>query len=273
VVFDDGNHVLKTLEFDQPVTWLAEELRRDDNLWDRQWAIAQLARHPDDHDAAAALTDAATHADYYATRLQAVEVLGDFPAASAMSALAEAAKDTSAAVRAAAVSAMGKVGGTAVGSIARDLFQRDSSDEVRAAALGTLVQSDPAHAHDVLAQALTTPSYRDGIQSAAFQGIIQTNDTAFIPQVDAAVAQQEYPVHVLAVLGARGNARALSLVTAHLNDPRAGVRRWTVNAFASTMARVDKTETVRQLKSAVGGITYPDTRRQVTDLIATLEKP
>jgi aminopeptidase N len=273
VVFDEGNRILKTLTFDQPVSWLAEQLRHDDNLWDRQWAIAQLARHVGDGDAGTALADAATHADYYLTRVEAVNALSAFPAAIATSALADAAKDTSAAVRSAAVRAMAKPGDTAVVRVAGDLFHHDSSYDVRAAALGTLVQADPAHAHDVLAAALAIPSYRDAIQSAAFQGIIQTNDTMFIDQVDALIAQEAYPAYVLATFGARGNARALDIVIRHLNDPRAAVRRWVANALSNTMARVNKGVAVARLQAAVAGITYPETRQQVTELIARLDKP
>jgi aminopeptidase N len=36
VVFDDGNTILKELTFDQPTAWLATELERDPDLWDRQ---------------------------------------------------------------------------------------------------------------------------------------------------------------------------------------------------------------------------------------------
>jgi aminopeptidase N len=273
VIFDDGNRMLKTLTFNQPVSWLAEELRHDDNLWDRGWAIEQLAKHPADRDAVAALIDAAAHADYYLTRAEAVEVLGDFLPAIAMTALTNATRDTSAAVRAAAVGAMAKTGGPAVAPLARNLFEHDSSYVVRAAALTTLAQSDPAHVHDVLGTAVATPSYQDVIQSAALQAIIQTNDTSVIAEVDAAITQQEFPAHVLAVLGAHGNAHALRLITAHLNDPRAGVRRFAVSAFANTMARVDKGKTLQQLKFAVARITYPGTRQQVTELIARLEKP
>ena len=273
VVFDDGNRILKSLVFDQPVAWLAEELRRDDNLWDRRWAIAELARHPGDPVAVAALVEAATRADYYLTRVEAVEALGDLPASTAMAALSAAARDTSAAVRTAAVAAMARSGGAAAAAVARDLFQHDSSYAVRAAALQTLVQADPAHAHDLLARALATASYRDVIAGAALQGILQTNDTTLVDRVDAAIAQQEFPAHVLAALGARGNAHALDLITGHLNDRRAGVRRWTVNAFSNTMARVNKGVTLQRLRSVVAGIRDPATRQQVTDLIARLDKP
>src|SRR5437667_5664236 len=39
VVFDDGNRVLKTLSFEEPTAWLATQLRRDADLWNRGWAI------------------------------------------------------------------------------------------------------------------------------------------------------------------------------------------------------------------------------------------
>ncbi|MGH7594263.1 MAG: M1 family aminopeptidase, partial [Gemmatimonadales bacterium] len=273
VVFDDGNRILKSLSFDQPTVWLANQLRRDANLWDRQWAIDQLALHQADPGAALALTQAATHADYYLTRVQAVEALAAFPAGVAVGALADAAKDTSAAVRSAALTAMARSGGAAAAAIARTVFLHDSSYEVRAAALVTLAQADPAQVHDLLARGITTPSYRDVIQSAAFRAIIETNDTSFIGLVDAAIAQQEYAAHVLAILGARGNVHALDLVTGHLTDQRSAVRRWTVNAFRNSMTHVDKRVALQRLRAALPGIAYADTRQQVTDLMASLERP
>src|SRR5229473_619519 len=54
VVFDDGNTILKELTFDQPTAWLATQLKRDPDLWNRQWAIEQLAQRPADAAAVAA---------------------------------------------------------------------------------------------------------------------------------------------------------------------------------------------------------------------------
>src|SRR3989441_499394 len=67
VVFDDGNTILKELTFDQPTPWLATQLKRDPDLWNRQWAIEQLAQRPTDAAAVAALAEAATGADYFRT--------------------------------------------------------------------------------------------------------------------------------------------------------------------------------------------------------------
>src|SRR6266513_448988 len=68
VVFDDGNTILKELTFDQPTPWLATELKRDPDLWNREWVIEQLAQRPADAAAVAALAQAATGADYFRTR-------------------------------------------------------------------------------------------------------------------------------------------------------------------------------------------------------------
>ena len=79
VVFDDDNTLLKTLNFEQPTAWLATQLRRDPDLWNRLWAIQQLAARGADTVAAAALVQAATGADYFRTRAHAVEALASCP--------------------------------------------------------------------------------------------------------------------------------------------------------------------------------------------------
>lgn len=273
VIFDDGNRMLKTLSFDQPVSWLAEQLRRDTDLWDRAWAIEQLGRHPTDAAAAAALANAAVGADYFLTRAQSIEALADFPAALAMHAVVAATTDTSAAVRTAAVTALDKFGGDSVAALARRAFRTDPSYGVRAAALLTAAHADPAHASDIIGDGLATTSYRDAILSAALQAVVQLNDTGHVAAVDAAIAQLEDPAHVLAVLAARGDTRARDLLMGHLNDKRAAVRRWSLNAISNTMVRVNKVFAVEQLKNALAGLTYPAMRQQVTELIATLAKP
>ena len=60
VVFDAGNAVVKTLDFAQPTPWLATLLEREQNLWNRAWAIGQLRSRHADTAAAGALTRAAT---------------------------------------------------------------------------------------------------------------------------------------------------------------------------------------------------------------------
>src|SRR5258706_13947373 len=107
VIFDDGNTILKSLTFEQPTAWLAPQLQRDPDLWDRHWVIAQLGQRRADTAAAAAIAWAATGADYFLTRADAAGALGPFPPAAGLPALQPAPKDTPVQVRAAAGEALG----------------------------------------------------------------------------------------------------------------------------------------------------------------------
>jgi aminopeptidase N len=90
VIFDEGNTILKTLSFDQPVSWLAAQLERDPDLWNRHWAIERLTTHLPDSTAVTALARAATSSDYFLTRMEAAESLGSAPTAVALPAGARA---------------------------------------------------------------------------------------------------------------------------------------------------------------------------------------
>src|SRR6266550_2977623 len=92
VIFDDGNTILKRFTFDQPTAWLATQLKRDPDLWNRHWVIAQLGGRPTDAAAGAALAQATTGADYFLTRVAAANALAAFPAAVALPALQAAMK-------------------------------------------------------------------------------------------------------------------------------------------------------------------------------------
>src|SRR5213595_1055687 len=269
VVFDDGNTILKELTFDQPTTWLATQLKRDPDLWNRQWAIEQLAHRPADAAAVAALAEAATRADYFRTRAGAVEALAGLPAASAAAALEAALRDTAAQVRRAGMTALGQLGGARTAELARATFHTDPSYEVRAAALTALVRADSTARDSAIAWGLATPSYQDVIQEAAYRIIAQTGDTAAIPRVEARIATDRLAAHVLAALAARGSARALDVLAAHLNDDRAAARRWVVEAFQFTLPRQLG---VPLLQATVGSLQYADTKKNVDAALQQLQK-
>jgi HEAT repeat protein len=91
--------------------------------------------------------------------------------------------------------------------------------------------------------------------------------------VEGLLDLQELPAHVLAILGARGDRRSLDALTRHLNDDRAGVRRWVLNAFQETLGNVNRALAVERLKQALDGATRAETREAVRDLLRRLEKP
>jgi hypothetical protein len=111
------------------------------------------------------------------------------------------------------------------------------------------------------------------IQAAALRAVAQTNDTTQAAAVERLLDQDEFPAQVLAALGARGGAGALDALTRHLNDDRAGVRRWVLDAFQETLMRVNRPLAVERLKAAADSLTHADTREAVSDLLRRLTKP
>ena len=269
VIFDDGNAILKQLTFDQPTAWLATQLERDPDLWNRHWVIAQLGQRPADTAAAVAVAKAATGADYFLTRVGAAKALAAFPASGALPALQVALKDTSAQVRAAAVEALGDLGGAQAAALARQAWTGDSSDAVRAAAVVAVAQTDSVGRGRVIVQALRTPSYRDAVQNSAYRAIARAGDTTMIDSVDAHVGEHRFAPHVLAALASRGSARALGLLVKHLSDERAYVRRWAVESFAFTLRRDLAQPT---LQAARAGLKFADTRQAVDELLQEWQK-
>ncbi len=268
VVFDDSNHILKSLDFEQPTAWLATQLARDADLWNRNWVIGQLATRKSDVAAAAAVASAATSADYFETRAVATQALAGFPQAIVLPALERALADTSAQVRTAAASVLGSVGGAHASNLARTAWSKDRSYEVRASALASLLQLDTAARRALIAQGLATRSYRDAIQNAALLGIARSNDTTFIGDIQRLVGDQSLPTRVLAVFSARGNEHALSALTADLDDTRSWVRGWALAALGT----IEPGRRLALLQDVEPRLTHADTRAAVQRAIEQLTK-
>jgi len=268
IVFDDGNAVLKQLTFDQPTSWLARELQRDPNLWDRAWTIAQLRSRPTDSTAAVALADAAEHADYTVTREEAVEALAVFPTRWVASAAEVATHDTSAAVRQAACTTLAAVDSADAVPRLRPLLS-DRSYEVRAAALGALARIDPANRSALITQGLSTPSYQDVIQTAALRAAVAVNDSARIPQIDSLARDNRGAMMALGAFARQGNARALELLSRALDDERVSVRQSAVVAFSRVLP---PNLALVTLRGRVSALAHADTRAFVEMIIQRLEK-
>ncbi|HJR17206.1 MAG TPA: HEAT repeat domain-containing protein, partial [Gemmatimonadales bacterium] len=231
VVFDENNAMLKELTFEQPTRWLANQLARAADLWNRSWAIDQLSRRTSDSLAASALTRAARGADYYLTRAQAAAALRGFPAAVALPALEAALRDTSAAVRQASVTSLGAIGGARAQAAALNAWTRDSSYEVRASALTALAQIDSVSSRPQVLAGLGTRSYRDVIQTAAVAAAVRSPDSTLIDGLEKIIGEQQLAALALATLASQGDTYALTALVRHRNDTRPWVRRWVLQAI------------------------------------------
>jgi aminopeptidase N len=231
VVFDETNAMLKTLTFDQPSRRLANQLTRDSDLWNRSWAMDQLARRTGDSVAASALARAARDGDYYLTRAQAAGALAGFPAQLALPALEVALRDTSAAVRDAAVSSVGSIGGARAEALALNSWKRDSSYAVRASALTALATIDSVGSRPEVLAGLGTKSYRDVIQTAAIAAAVRAPDSTLVVGLEKIIGDQPLPALALATLASRGDTQALTALVRHREDARPWVRRWVLDAI------------------------------------------
>ena len=270
IVFDDENRILKTLTFDQPTAQLATQLRGDPNLWNRTWVIQQLAKRLTDPAAQSALASAATGSDYFVTRVEAANALGGLPAAVALPALTKALHDTSSQVRAAAVTALGQLGGGEAISLARASWHSDASYDVRAAALTALVRLDTAGRRALIVEGLRTPSYHEAIQNAALFASVRAGaqDSSLVTPVHDLMGAQQVPSFALAAMAARGSQRALDYLVADLNDSRAYVRQWALGAIVQSLG---PTRGLPALKSAQSTLTHADTRAAVARAITQWE--
>ena len=231
VVFDENNAMVKTLSFEQPTRWLVNQLSRDPDLWNRSWVIDQLAKRTSDSLAMIALARAARGADYHLTRVQALAALRHFPTTAALPSLVTSLRDTSAAVREAAVAVMGLMGGPQAQAAALVTWKRDSSYEVRAAALTALARIDSVGSRRHVLAGLSTPSYRDVIQTAAIAAAARAPDSTLVDGLEKIIGEQQLPSMVLATLASRGDTQALTALVRHRNDPRPWVRRWVLQAI------------------------------------------
>jgi aminopeptidase N len=230
VVFDDENAVLKTLSFHQPTPWLANLLHRHPNLWNRSWAIGQLASRRGDTLAGAALAHALANADYDLTRAEAATALGRFPAEQALPALEAAMADTSARVRLAAVQGIGQLADQRGADVVQRAWAEDPSDQVRAAALTALVGLAPDAAREAIAAGLRTKSYREAIQNAAIAAALQRPDSGLVATLEAVAGEQPLPSIAIAALATSGNDAAKAALGRLLRDSRGWVRDWAAEA-------------------------------------------
>ena len=262
VVFDEGNTIVKALDFPQPTAWLATELAKDPDLWDRWWAIGELARRADDTAAVRALAQAATSADYFLTRRHAATALARFPGALAYAALNSARRDSSAQVREAAIASLGYIGGDAALPALRAAV-RDSSYGVEAAALAALIRLDTANRAAWVARGLATESYRDVIRSAALNMVARLGNPAYTASVDSLRGVSALAANALAVLAVRGDSAALSALIRSLDDSRPYVRDWTMRALRRMPADVRDPP----LRAVAGSLRDAKTRSAVDALL------
>jgi len=235
VIFDDGNAILSAFTFDQPTAWLATELKRDPDLWNRHWVIAQLGAAPTDV-AAGPPSPRRRRVPITSSRASPPPTRSRLPCAVALPALQTAMKDTSAQVRAAALEALGHARRARPrhwrarpGTVTRATPcapQRRRTGSVRFCRPPR--RPVPGAAHAVLSRRpcrmrRMAPSPAGAIPRWWIRGCSRRRSALRAARAGGA--------------GERGSTRALDLLVKHLDDERPYVRRWALEAFRFSLTR------------------------------------
>ncbi|MCH8960255.1 MAG: HEAT repeat domain-containing protein [Bacteroidetes bacterium] len=241
LLVDPDGDLLAEVRVDQPARAWVGQLRYAPHAVPRIRAARALATSADDPALLVGLRSALREEPVAAVRTVIVETIGRFsPSSAVQRALAESLGDEDAAVRGAALDALGAFENVPeVHTLAFQTAQNDSSYRVQASAVKTLARTASPSALDVVRSALITPSHRDVIRQAALEALALLD----LPLREGLALGLEYsainqPGEVrIAALGylqtlTAGSRAALNRLIDLLEDDDVGVRRATIDGLA-----------------------------------------
>ena len=180
VLFDKGNWLIKELRFEKsPEDWRYQAEFATDPV-DRINAIIELAKSPKNEEFVPLFAKLSSHDPFWAVRREAISSLGEIKVSAdslkeqIKTALTAAYKDPKAAVRDAAVTALGRCSGNDIVATLRTALN-DSSYAVVSSALRSLTKADSANALSTLTAYLNVPSHNNSIANTALTMIARVD--------------------------------------------------------------------------------------------------
>ena len=184
VLFDKGNEVLKSADFEKSVAELIYQLEHADAVTDRADAALVLGGFAKDDSAVEALGRAATHDAFWGVRVQAAQALSRINTDASKKLIVAALNDNEAWVRLPVVRLLGRFQNDPE-IIARldTLYKNDPAWGVRGAALGVLAQMKAPGAYEMLTAAVNSDSPNDILRRAALSGFGALGDDRAVPML------------------------------------------------------------------------------------------
>ena len=182
VLFDKGDKILKSLDFQKsPEEWI-RQLRTAADVPDRADAAFALGGVRDNDAAVSALGDVAQHDKFWGVREEALRALGRLNSASAKKQVLAALSNEQPWVRTVAVEQMGRFHGDEdIAKRLQTIYKDDKSYSVRGAALQSLASDKAPNAESILEKALGTSSPQDVLRSAALRAMGTLGDSSSVP--------------------------------------------------------------------------------------------
>lgn len=182
VIFDKGDKILKSVDFQKPPEDWIRQLRTAPDVPDRADAAQALGNLRDNEAAANALGDAALHDKFWGVREEALRSLGRISSPQARKQVLAALSNDQPWVRAVAVDQLGKFrGDEEIAKRLQAIYKDDKAYSVRSAALQSLALDKVPNAESFLEKTLTISSPDDVLRSAALRAMGSLGDNSAVP--------------------------------------------------------------------------------------------
>ena len=222
VNFDEGNHVLKELNFKKSVGELAYQIKNDPSVAGRVWAAEELSG--DDTSEAVDALVSGLKDDFWGVRLECVNALSHLNSEEIEKAFESALKDNDARVQEAAVNGLAKYKGSELAQLVENEYNVNKNYFVRAAAVKALTSIEGAMARSIVEDALKQDSYEQVIMIAGLQSLEMIDSSkAYDVAVDLSKYGEPQSLRLRAIVEMTQlrpkNERTLNLLRQYVNDP------------------------------------------------------
>jgi aminopeptidase N len=239
VLFDKGNKILKSAEFEKPVAELVYQLEHADAVTDRADAALALGGFAKENSAVEALGRAAAHDAFWGVRVQAVQSLGRINSDATKKLVLAALDDKEPWVRVPVVRQLARIPNDPE-IIARlnTLYKNDPAFGVRGAALGVLAQMKAPGVYEMLVAAVSSDSPNDSLRRAALSGFAALGDERAVPMLmewsslGKPLDSRPAAIQSLGRLGLKDSAVEARLI-GYLDETYDSVRRSAIGALGS----------------------------------------
>ncbi|HKO03458.1 MAG TPA: M1 family aminopeptidase [Candidatus Acidoferrales bacterium] len=262
VLFDPGDTILDTVQFDKSTNEWIYQLRHAESVPDRADAAVVLGGISGQDSVVSALAEAAHLDPFWGVRYQTLEALAKLGGLRSRDVLLAALDDSDPRVAASAATLFGAFPqDSQVAARLEAVFRSGRFYRQREAALVALGRLRSPNAYDVLLEAARTESPDDGLRRAAFRGLGELADVRAIPLV-LAWASPGRPLHArAAAIRALGsldahNKNTTARLLSYLDERILEVRRATLTtlderADASAIAPLEAVLTRGELSGSV----------------------
>jgi aminopeptidase N len=240
VLFDQGNQVLKSVEFKKDKKDLLYQLKNASELADRADAVVALGKIKDDDEVSVALGEALRNDKTTGVREVTAEQLGEVGSPAASKQLLDALTTTKEPeLRAAIVTALGHFkDNTQVTVKLEDVAKDDPSYRARAGALQAIGRLKSPNAYDMLVVAVNSESPDGVLREAALRGLGSLGDDKAVPLLrEWAMPGKELTSRQAAIssLGRlqKDNKEITAQIAGYLTEPRFRIRMAAIFALGT----------------------------------------